>query len=197
MPNLLYDEQGYALNEGFESCHCCHPISGIYLGLMEQWVSIHCGLPAGAYLDAPPEQIVGKWPRRMNREQSWELVDDLRGQKAYNINTHAEHTITEPGPLASDLTLLAPGSPFDKWDGTAWVYDAAAADAYELATASSKRAALLAEANEQITYLSEAIDLGMATAEEQASHTAWRQYRVLLGRVDITKIPINWPVKPV
>lgn len=197
MSNLEFDESGFAQSDGFESCHCCHPITGIYLGVMDQWVSIHCSLPAGAYLDAPPVHIAGQWPRRMSRDQPWELVDDLRGQKAYDIQTQTEKLITEPGPLESGWTLLAPSSPFDKWDGAAWVYDAAAADAHELATASNRRAALLAEANEQITYLSEAIDLGMATADETAAHTAWRQYRVLLSRVDITKLPINWPAKPV
>lgn len=197
MPNLYYDEQGFALDEGFESCHCCHPVTGIYLGTMELWVSAHCGLPAAAYLDAPPAHSIDKWPHRMSRDQPWELVDDLRGQKAYDTQTRAEKLIDEPGPLESGWTLLAPSSPFDKWNGSTWVYDAAAADAYELATASGKRAALLSEANEQIIYLSEAIDLGMATTEETAAHTAWRQYRVLLSRVDITKLPINWPAKPV
>ena len=44
--------------------------------------------------------------------------------------------------------------------------------------------------------LADAVDLGMATDAEQAAYTAWRQYRVLISRLDLTQQPIAWPPKP-
>lgn len=192
---MIFDKTGFATACGWVFAHCVDTVTGEYLCSQDVYVSVGTTLPAGAFLDEPPPSSPGFAVVRKGDE--WQLVVDLRGQDAYNIQTRVEETITALGPLDSGWTLLAPSSPFDKWDGTAWVYDFAAAEAHEQATASSKRAALLAEANEQITYLSEAIDLGVATTEETAAHTAWRQYRVLLSRVDITKLPINWPAKPI
>lgn len=63
--------------------------------------------------------------------------------------------------------------------------------------AEQKKQALLAEANNEIAPLQDAVDLGMATDEEKAKLTAWKTYRVLLNRVDTSISPnIDWPQKP-
>ncbi|MDO7829449.1 tail fiber assembly protein [Providencia sp. CRE-138-0111] len=56
---------------------------------------------------------------------------------------------------------------------------------------------LLAEANNAIAPLQDAVDLEIATDEEMAQLTAWKKYRVLLNRVDTSTAPnIEWPEKP-
>lgn len=56
---------------------------------------------------------------------------------------------------------------------------------------------LLSEAAESIAPLQDAVDLGMATTEEEALLKEWRKYRVMLNRVDTSTAPdINWPAKP-
>ncbi|MGY4041446.1 tail fiber assembly protein [Aeromonas hydrophila] len=77
-----------------------------------------------------------------------------------------------------------------------WVADRDAEAAAALAIATATRFALLAEANQHIAVLSDAVDLGMATADEQAAYNAWRRYRVELTRLDLTVTPIAWPEKP-
>ncbi len=63
--------------------------------------------------------------------------------------------------------------------------------------AEQKKQSLLAEANNAIAPLQDAVDLGMATDEEKAQLTAWKTYRVLLNRVDTSLAPdIDWPEKP-
>ncbi|MEY0950248.1 tail fiber assembly protein [Providencia manganoxydans] len=63
--------------------------------------------------------------------------------------------------------------------------------------AEQQKQSLLAEANNAIAPLQDAVDLGMAIDEEEAQLTAWKKYRVLLNRVDISTAPeINWPEKP-
>lgn len=64
--------------------------------------------------------------------------------------------------------------------------------------AEQKKNELMAEADKIILPLQDAVDLDMATADENELLLAWKKYRVLLNRVDITKAPdISWPEKPV
>ncbi|EJS8004423.1 tail fiber assembly protein, partial [Salmonella enterica] len=63
--------------------------------------------------------------------------------------------------------------------------------------ADSKKQSLMQEANTMISTLQDAADFAMATAEETAALTEWKKYRVLLMRVDTSKVPeINWPTPP-
>ncbi|MEY1239806.1 tail fiber assembly protein [Providencia manganoxydans] len=60
-----------------------------------------------------------------------------------------------------------------------------------------QKQSLLAEANNAIAPLQDAVDLDIATDEEKAQLTAWKKYRVLLNRVDTSTAPdIEWPEKP-
>lgn len=64
--------------------------------------------------------------------------------------------------------------------------------------AEQKKNELMAEADKVIAPLQNAVELDMATADENELLLAWKKYRVLLNRVDITKAPdILWPDKPV
>ncbi|HHN8340729.1 tail fiber assembly protein [Morganella morganii] len=66
-----------------------------------------------------------------------------------------------------------------------------------VAEAESKKQALMSEATVVIDPLNDAVDLGMATSEEESRLKEWRKYRVLLSRVDTSLAPdIDWPVKP-
>ena len=66
-----------------------------------------------------------------------------------------------------------------------------------VAQAEDKRTALIEEANASIIPLQDAADLDIATDEEMESLRAWKRYRVLLNRVDTSKVPdIEWPDKP-
>lgn len=60
-----------------------------------------------------------------------------------------------------------------------------------------QKQSLLAEANNAIAPLQDAVDLDIATDEETAQLTAWKKYRVLLNRVDTsTTSNIDWSQKP-
>ncbi len=66
-----------------------------------------------------------------------------------------------------------------------------------VAVAEQQKQSLLAEANNAIAPLQDAVDLDMATDEEVAQLTAWKKYRVLLNRIDTSLAPdIEWPEKP-
>ncbi|MDE8559059.1 tail fiber assembly protein [Pantoea vagans] len=63
--------------------------------------------------------------------------------------------------------------------------------------ATSRKAAAMDEAGQAIAPLQDAVDVGMATDAEAALLTAWKKYRVLLNRVDVSAAPdITWPEAP-
>ncbi|KSY70180.1 hypothetical protein APU11_10950 [Enterobacter sp. 50793107] len=63
--------------------------------------------------------------------------------------------------------------------------------------ASSQKLFLMKTANEIITPLEDAVELGIATDEEAATLLLWKRYRVLLNRLDLSKAPdIQWPERP-
>ncbi|WP_225182328.1 tail fiber assembly protein [Pectobacterium aroidearum] len=64
-------------------------------------------------------------------------------------------------------------------------------------SAAAKKKALLSLANNAITPLLDAIELGIATDEEKADFAVLREYRVFLNRVDTQMAPdITWPDIP-
>ncbi|MHC5104934.1 tail fiber assembly protein [Enterobacter ludwigii] len=63
-----------------------------------------------------------------------------------------------------------------------------------IAEAERQKSALMAQANNFIAPLQDAVDLDIATDEESTALSEWKKYRVLLMRVDTTK-PV-WPTPP-
>lgn len=60
--------------------------------------------------------------------------------------------------------------------------------------AEAKKSELLSAATETIAPLQDAVDEGMATAEETAALSEWKKYRVKVRRVDTSKP--EWPPLP-
>ena len=66
-----------------------------------------------------------------------------------------------------------------------------------VAQANSRIKSLMDQATTAIAPLQYAVDLEMATEEEQTRLRKWKKYLVLLSRVDTSKAPdIDLPVKP-
>jgi hypothetical protein len=64
-------------------------------------------------------------------------------------------------------------------------------------SAEAQKTILLSEATATIGPLQDAVDLGMATDEENVQLKAWKKYRVLVNRVNPSKAPkIVWPQVP-
>lgn len=67
-----------------------------------------------------------------------------------------------------------------------------------IAAAASKKNQLRAMADEEIAWLQDAVDVGIATDKETALLAAWKTYRVQLMRIDTSTAPdIEWPNTPV
>ncbi|MEM7922875.1 tail fiber assembly protein [Morganella morganii] len=67
----------------------------------------------------------------------------------------------------------------------------------QIAEAEEKKQYLLSEATAAIAPLQDAVDLDMATPEEEALLKAWKKYRVLVNRVDTSLgAAAVWPTPP-
>lgn len=150
-------------------------------------------LPEGCTFVAPPEDKTTFVPRWNGDE--WVYVKDLRGQVIWNTATREPLTITDIGPVPDGYTLKMPGQ-FDEWDGSAWVKNIDAEQAYLIAQADRQKAKLLSEASERISMLSYAVSSGQATDEEKLLLASWEEYRLSASRVDTTATDIVWPEKP-
>ncbi|HHL5209832.1 TPA: tail fiber assembly protein [Klebsiella pneumoniae] len=166
-----------------------------FIGTEEVYIHVGVGLPAFSCLDEPPMQTEYQVAVRSEDNSSWSVTDDYRGITVYDIQTLASHVITEPGPIPDTVTRLAPLTPYDKWNGSAWVTDANALHAADVAAAEVQKKQLIAQVSADISILQDAVTLNMATDEEKTRLTSLQTYRVLLNRVDTSLAPnILWPV---
>ncbi|HBC7420632.1 TPA: tail fiber assembly protein [Serratia marcescens] len=174
---------------------CAYSTTREFTSCYWQYCQLGVGIAAGSYTDKPtlPDDDA-KAIRRTEDGTAWEIVDDFRGQLAYNTDTGEARTVDYLGPLLAGWTLLAPQTPYDKWDGTKWVTDKEAQQAAEVAAAEAKLKQLQDEADEVIERLGRAVKHDMATDEDKAKLDTWERYSVLLSRVDVDNP--EWPAAP-
>lgn len=165
-----------------------------YLSSSVEYLAVGVGIPASSCTDAPGEGKEGFAICRTADFTAWEYVADHRGETIYSTETGESVIVSLPGYYPEGTTTQAPATPYDKWDGSAWVTDTEAQHAADMAEVEQKKEFLLAEANIAIAPLQDAFELDMATDAEKALLLEWKKYRVLLMRVDTAK-PV-WPTPP-
>lgn len=194
-PVATIGKNGFATTSGWLTTYNCDMRNREYNGAKQDYILVGIGLPAGAYTDAP--ELPTESDKAVCRKadgSGWEVVEDYRGQVAYNTTTRETVKIDYIGAVLDGWTLLAPAGSFDKWNGKKWVTDTAAQKAAAVAAAESELNARTQEAITIIQRLTMAVKHDMASDEEKASLEAWEKYSVLLGRVDTSK-PV-WPERP-
>lgn len=166
-----------------------------FIGAEEVYIHVGVGLPAFSCLEEPPVQSEYQVAIRSDDNSAWSVTEDYRGITVYDIQTLASHVITEPGPIPDTVTTSTPSTPYDKWDGSAWVTDGDAQHAAEIVVADVQKKELITQVTADISILQDAVALDMATDEEKSRLTSLQTYRVLLNRVDTSLAPdILWPV---
>ncbi|EEF4621455.1 tail fiber assembly protein [Salmonella enterica subsp. enterica serovar Praha] len=166
-----------------------------FIGTGDAYIPPHTGLPANCTDIVPPEIPASHIAVFDAETQTWSLKEDHRGETVYDTTTGNPVYISEPGPLPENVTSVSPDGEYQKWDGKAWVKDAAAEIAAQLRQAEETKKRLLQMASEKIAPLQDAVDLGIATYDEKAQLDEWKKYRVLVKRVYTTNP--DWPDVPV
>lgn len=146
--------------------------------------------------DAPPDAPEGKLARRLLDGSGWELVPDVRGTW-YGADGQAVQ-IDDLDADVSGMTREAPPDATHKLVNGKWQQCPDKVAAAKKAAMDAEVAAGMAEANRQIAVLQDAVDLDMATPEEEAALKAWKKYRVLLSRAQSdAKYPdVTLPQRP-
>ncbi|MDT1012384.1 tail fiber assembly protein [Plesiomonas shigelloides] len=113
-------------------------------------------------LDMKPDYIAaGSWP-----DDAVEMTDKEK-----------ETYWTKQAPFGKQLGGDNKGHP-------AWINTQPLSHEEAVAEAEAKKSRLLSEAAEKIGPLQDAVDLDMATPEEEAMLKEWKNYRVMTNRVD-------------
>lgn len=190
----VLDNNGLTISAGWAVVYNVDA-KGELLQATYQYLPIGVGLPANAYLDAP--KSVKDNQAIIYNGQKWTYPKDLRGTIIYSIETGAEMTMQEVGDIPEGYTTLKPTSGFDVWNGEKWVLDTEKQHQHDVNIATSQKKQLLSEANEQISYLQDAVDAEIATEQEVKQLAEWKKYRILINRIDVNQSPnINYPDKP-
>ncbi|HHH1986711.1 TPA: tail fiber assembly protein [Yersinia enterocolitica] len=168
-----------------------------FTGETDEYIAPYTGIPGSSTLIAPLPPKAGYAVVFNEDAQQWKYTEDYRGTEVYDTQTGYSRPVITLGPLPEGFTSLAPTSQFDCWDGSQWVKDEEAEKRYHLAEAEQEKRHLLNEANTKIQILQDSIELGLGTESTEAKLLAWRRYRVLLDRLDISTAPnIMWLAKP-
>ncbi|QKJ05458.1 tail fiber assembly protein [Yersinia bercovieri] len=198
IPTAQIGANGLAIRAGWIAVYSADTQSQEFIGVNNEYLPLGVSLPASGYADSPvlptePDKAV----RRNDTGNAWEIVDDLRGKTAYSTETGQPEEISFIGELPDILTLLAPQTYYDKWNGAKWVTDKVLQKAAAVQEAEEKKTRLLNAAAAKIAPLQDAVDTGMATDDDKEQLTAWKTYRVLLNRIDTSKAPdIEFPQPP-
>ncbi|KFK91690.1 MULTISPECIES: tail fiber assembly protein [unclassified Serratia (in: enterobacteria)] len=197
LPTATLNDEGLATIAGWLTVYSIDPIQREYQQASLEYIQEGVGLPAFCYADKPTLPKAGLALVRSVDGLKWETRPDYRGQTVYRIDTGQSEVVTLLGELSPELTLLAPQTPHDKWDGKKWVTDLVAQREAELTLARNELTYRQRVAAEKIIPLDDAVSLGMATEEETEALQAWKAYRVQLNRVDLESAPnIEWPRSP-
>ena len=176
------------------------PITRIFTGASEADESpLEPGvylIPAHATTIEPPAVADGKVARYRPDDVMWELVPDIRGTW-YDADGQA----VQIDDLDADVSALTRTPPPDATYiliNGGWKQCPDKVAAAKKAEMDMAVAAGMAAANQRIAVLQDAVDLEMATAEEEAALKSWRRYRVLLSRAqsDANYPNVSLPEQP-
>ncbi|WP_213797044.1 tail fiber assembly protein [Klebsiella aerogenes] len=197
LPVAKLNKNGIATAAGWLTVYSVEPHQREFQSVTMEYLVAGVGLPAFGYADKPDLPGDGFALVRSADEKQWETIEDYRGLTAYSTETGQPEIIAFLGELPDTLTLLAPVTAYDKWDGSQWVTDTAAQHADEIAVAEQQKQALLSEAQQQITGWQTELQLGIISDDDKASLILWMNYIKDIQAVSTEDAPdIEWPVKP-
>ena len=197
MAKAALNKNGIATKGGDITVYNFDAITGEYLSETVEFLVVGVGIPASSCTDAPPAEKKGFAVCRTEASDGWEYIEDHRGETVYSTETGQPVGITAPGSYADGVTVSAPSTPFDRWNGQAWVMNKEAQQEMQVRHAGQTKARLLSEAQSTISLWQTGLQLGLISDEDKASLITWMAYIQALNAVDISTAPdIDWPLMP-
>lgn len=119
MMTELFDKNGNAIETTTVTVYGFDQETKEYQATYNVRILAGTGIPGFSTMQAVPNSKAGYafvW-----NGNSWQALEDHRGEKAYEKATGDVVIIKELGSPDDKYTLLEPATPYDKWDGEAWV----------------------------------------------------------------------------
>ncbi|EHL7266232.1 tail fiber assembly protein [Escherichia coli] len=169
-----------------------------YISTSNEYLAIGVGIPAYSCLDAPGTHKAGYAICRSMDLNSWEYVPDHRGEIVYNTETGESKEITALGDYHENTTIIAPLTPYDKWDGEKWVTDTEAQHSAAVEAAEAQRQSLIDAAMASISLIQLKLRAGRnLTQAETARLNAALDYIDAVEATDTSTAPdVIWPELP-
>ncbi|MDM9616728.1 tail fiber assembly protein [Kosakonia cowanii] len=197
MTTAIFNENHLAIQAGTITVYNFDGGSREYLGSTVEYIAVGVGIPANSALDEPLAAKPAFAVRRNTALDGWEYAPDYRGSDVYEKTTGVKRTLTQLGDYPDDVTPLAPATPYDVWNGSAWVTDEAAQQAAQIAQAEQTKTRLLNNAKNTISLWQTELQLGIISDDDKAQLIAWMRYIQALQKVDTKTAPdIAWPEQP-
>ncbi|SEK38454.1 virus tail fibre assembly protein, lambda gpK [Kosakonia sacchari] len=197
MLTAILDENRLATSAGEVTVYNYDATSREYLSTSVEYLAVGVGIPANAALDAPLSAKTGFAVFRNAAGQAWEYIHDSRGETVYDTASGEQKQITELGDYPANVTTLAPATPYDVWNGSAWVTDESAQKTALIADAEQNKTQRLKTAKESISVWQTELQLGIISDDDKASLVKWLEYIKRVQAVDTASAPdISWPEQP-
>ncbi len=197
MTDAILDKNNIATQAGNITVYNFDGASREYISSSVEYLAVGIGIPANSAVDEPPMKNKGKAVCRKADSSGWEYIADHRGETVYSTESGEIIEITAPGDYPKKTTSIAPATPYDKWDGSAWVTDTDAKHTADVTSSEQQRGSLLAEAQITISIWQTELQLGIISDGDKASLIHWLSYIKELQAIDIDAAPdISWPVTP-
>ncbi|HBI9994072.1 TPA: tail fiber assembly protein, partial [Escherichia coli] len=149
-------------------------------------------------LDAPATRKDGYAICRSAGLNSWEYIPDHRSEIVYSTETGESKEITALGDYPENTTIIAPLTPYDKWDGEKWVTDTEAQRSAAVDAAEAQRQSLIDAVMASISLLQLKLQAGRKLTQAETTRlNAVLDYIDAVMATDTSNAPgVIWPVPP-
>ncbi|WP_410707781.1 tail fiber assembly protein [Citrobacter amalonaticus] len=191
----VFNENGLAIEPGDIRCFYFDPLTSEYTGWSDEHINIGVSMPGHSTDIDPGDEVEGRIAVFINGQ--WELDEDHRGDTVYSTADASASTVDYIGHVKDGYTTAAPSGLYQKWDGKNWVTDKDAQHAADVDAADQRKAEMLTEARETISFWQTELQLGIISDEDKARLIAWMQYIKVVQAIETSKAPnITWPTTP-
>lgn len=190
-----FDENGNAIATTTLTVWGYSGQTGEFTGAYDVRILAGTGIPGLSTLRPAP--MVQPQEIAVFAENQWVVNPDFRKETVYSTATGEPSFVDYIGAIRDGFTLTAPGTPYDAWNGSAWVTDADALRISQITAAEQKRETLLAHANAITADWRTELALGIIDDEDKAKLTVWMQHIKAVKAVDVSTAPeVSWPDEP-
>ena len=196
MTGITFDALGLAQVAGIVTVYSYDGETREYTGESDEYLAVGIGIPANSTIVQPEAVAIGRVV--VFNSGAWSSEPDHRGETVYATTDGSAVVVTALGDYPAETTTLKPVTPYDQWDGDAWVTDVDAQKSAQVAQADMQKQVLTNAAMQSIDVLQLKLRAGRTlTDAENMRLNAVLDYIDAVNAVDTSTAPdITWPTPP-